>query len=227
MSKRRWTVERKGGVPSGGLMELEVRQYFSVCDAKQDGKAVLTFEGREDSEYKSGRWVASGGVGVSRVELQRGRRAIAHRFGGPPLTYRLPDGNRLLTEGDQERLLTAFVPWANASITYWTGEDYSSDIHIPRDQLEETLSEIEATWSSLVHVLCTLNLRGLPPSRLALPVRRDFLRLPRFRALLWFWLSHDGHRQSSGEERAPLAMGSSHHGRLRRTFADQRSGQAG
>lgn len=218
MSTRRWSVVRREGLPSGGLMELEVAHYFDVCDAKLDGRAVLAFKGSHGAEYTSGRWVSSGEAGVSSVELQHGRRAIAHRFRGPPLTFRLPDGKRLLTEADQELLLPAFEPWARASISYWTGEDYSCERSIPREQQDKTLEEARIAWLSVVRVLCTLDIRELPPSLLALPVRRAFLRLPWRRALLWFWLSHDGHRHGSGEERAPLGMMGGRLQKLRRNF---------
>lgn len=218
MSTRRWSVVRREGVPSGGLMELEVAHCFDVCDAKLDGRAVLTFKGSHEAEYTSGRWVSSGEAGVSSVELQRGRRAIAHRFRGPPLTFRLPDGKRLLTEADQDRLLSAFKPWAKANISYWTGEDYSSERSVPREQQDKTLEEARVAWLSVARALCTLDIRTLRPSMLALPVRRVFLRLPWYRALLWFWLSHDGHRHGSGEERAPLAMTGGRLQKLRRNF---------
>lgn len=206
-------------------MELEIPLYFDVCDAKDGGKALLTFEGREDANYESSGWAAAGGAGIRSVELRRGRRAIAHRFQGPPLTYRLPDGKRLLTEDDQELLLPAFVPWAKASTSYWTGHDYSCEISVPEERQDEVFEEMTGTWTNLVRLLHTLGLRELSPSLLALPSRRQFIRLPWFTALLWFWLSHDGHRGENGEERAPLAMRGGRLGRLRRTFPGTHDGK--
>lgn len=198
-------------------MELEIHTYYDVRDAKNGGRALLRFKKASYAEYgDGGQWIHASDVGVKSVEIQRGRRVIAHYHEAPPRVFRLPDGLRVLTEAELALLVPAFVPWARANSSLWQGIDASSDIHVPPNALDEARTQARESWVAVARLLWRLGLREFPPQKLALPTRRSYLRLSEDAAWLWFWMSHDGHRAEGGAARAPLAWRGKKRSQLRR-----------
>lgn len=164
--KGRWKLE-KIETHGGDLYELEVRRKFFIYDL-ETGECILGFKGEDDYSISTSRgWEFNGAYGVKDVILEEDGAIIV--YGSKQVRYQLP--LRDISSDELLELHPVFKIFQARKKQYWYEMDWSSDISIPQEAIQESHRKMMAAWDELEKALVALGIREMVYWNMNLPKR--------------------------------------------------------